>query len=269
MLKKLVLFGIEDPVISDEPGDFSNSELDQLYDELVESGLDSMLDAYMMGAFIEELSISQLLLAIEGTDEPSLINAYSNILAGSRNHLRAFVSHIEALGIDYAAQYLDQETAEEIIADLVLPLPGDFKINRGLNDAWFNPETKGQGFFVTVYPNLELVFLGWVTFDTSRPGDEVTAELGDPGHRWLTAQGKYSGAQADLVVTNTRGGVFDSSILEVTNEPYGLILLQFENCNSGSIIYDIPSLQLTGFIPIQRIAHDTIGECARLEEMQE
>lgn len=29
-----------------------------------------------------------------------------------------------------------------------------FVINAGLNDAWFNPETDGQGFFISVFPGL-------------------------------------------------------------------------------------------------------------------
>ena len=124
---------------------------------------------------------------------------------------------------------------------------------------------KGQGFFITVYPDPEVLFLGWVTFDTVRPSEDVTANLGDPGHRWLTAQGKFSGSQAELAITNTLGGVFDSDTPEVTSEPYGSILIQFENCESGTIIYDIPSLQFTGYIPIQRVAPDQLGQCASPE----
>ena len=265
MLKKLTLFGIEDPVTDNGPGAFSDPELDPLYDDLVNRGSVSLLEAYRMGAYIEEMSVHELLKAIEETDEPSLIKSYSNVLAGSRNHLRAFVGHIEALGIDYSAQYLGQEEVDEIVGDFALQPSEGFAINRGLNDAWFNPDTKGQGFFITVYPDPEVLFLGWVTFDTVRPSEDVTANLGDPGHRWLTAQGKFSGSQAELAITNTLGGVFDSDTPDVTNEPYGSILIQFENCESGTIIYDIPSLQFTGYIPIQRVAPDQLGQCASPE----
>ena len=35
----------------------------------------------------------------------------------------------------------------------------EFVINSGLNDAWYYPETDGQGFFITVFPDLETVSL--------------------------------------------------------------------------------------------------------------
>lgn len=47
-------------------------------------------------------------------------------------------------------------------------------INAGFNDAWFNPATKGQGFLITVFPEIKQIFLAWFTFDTERPpGDGV------------------------------------------------------------------------------------------------
>jgi len=68
----------------------------------------------------------------------------------------------------------------------------DFQINAGLNDAWYDPETAGQGFLITVFPDIGQMFLAWFTYDVERPGEGVTAQLGEPGHRWLTAQGPYA-----------------------------------------------------------------------------
>jgi sugar lactone lactonase YvrE len=75
----------------------------------------------------------------------------------------------------------------------------DFVINAGLNDAWFNASTPGQGFFVTVFPDSGQVFLAWFTYDTERPDESVTAILGEPGHRWLTAFGPYEGDTATWI----------------------------------------------------------------------
>ena len=66
--------------------------------------------------------------------------------------------------------------------------PSPFFINPGLNDAWWFG-TKGQGFLFTVLPQTKAVFLAWFTFDTERPPQDVSAILGDPGHRWFTALG--------------------------------------------------------------------------------
>jgi hypothetical protein len=140
----------------------------------------------------------------------------------------------------------------------------EFQINPGLNDAWYNPETNGQGFFVNVFPDAGSVFLAWFTFDLERPDPSVTARLGEPGHRWLTAQGAYSGNQAVLEITITSGGVFDSTEPAVSREADGEIILEFSGCNSGTVTYDIPSIGRQGIVPIQRVALDNVALCESL-----
>ena len=58
-----------------------------------------------------------------------------------------------------------------------------FQINAGLNDAWYDPATAGQGFLIAVFPEISQMFVAWFTFDIERPPQDVTAMLGDPGHR--------------------------------------------------------------------------------------
>jgi plastocyanin len=141
---------------------------------------------------------------------------------------------------------------------------GAFNINAGLNDSWFNPATAGQGFFITVFPDITSVFLAWFTYDTVRPPAEVTANLGEPGHRWLTAFGNYSGDTATLDVELTEGGVFDSAVPAVTQSADGSITVEFSDCENGMITYDITSANVQGVIPIQRIALDNVGACEEL-----
>jgi hypothetical protein len=260
LLSKLDLFGVEDPVPSDAIGVFANQQLATWFDQLVSEGLGSALAAYQAGATIEETDIRDLGLAIEETDKPTLINAYENLQAASRNHLRAFVGHIEAAGVDYQAQVLDQDEVDLIVGNYSPP-PSGFTIHAGLNDAWFDPASDGQGFFITVLPDCKTVFLGWFTFETERPDESVVATLGDPGHRWLTAVGEFNGSQADLTLYNTVGGVFATYTPEVSNDLYGALLLEFEDCNSGQVTYDIPTLGLSGIIPIQRVAVDNVDPC--------
>ena len=140
----------------------------------------------------------------------------------------------------------------------------DFMINAGLNDAWLNTETLGQGFFITVFPEISSIFLAWFTYDTERPDESVTANLGEPGHRWLTAFGPYSGGTSVLSVEVTSGGVFDSPTPEVEQTGDGTIVLDFFGCNDGLITYNIPSANLAGFVPIERIASDNIAACEDL-----
>jgi len=141
-----------------------------------------------------------------------------------------------------------------------------FEINAGLNDAWYNHFTSGQGFFLTVFPNIRQLFLAWFTFDTQRPPDNVNALLGEPGHRWLTAQGPYEGDTANLTVFVTKGGVFDAGepVATTNLKGDGTITVKFADCSQALLIYDISSVGITGEIPIERIALDNIPLCESL-----
>lgn len=142
----------------------------------------------------------------------------------------------------------------------------DFVINSGLNDAWFNPVTAGQGFFFNVFPDQGLFFLSWFTFDTERPPEDVTAILGEPGHRWITAQGSFSGNVATLDATLTSGGVFDSRLPEVANDAYGTVTVTFEGCNAATVTYEFPDPGVSGSVAVQRVVPDNVALCEALAE---
>lgn len=263
MLYEIEYYGLEDPVTDDGVGVFSDPVLSGLFVDLVGRGEASLLEGLKVGAFIEELDIADLWHAIDETDEPGLQTAYENILAGSRNHLRAFVSQVEALGVDYEAQYLTQEEVEAIVGGYDLP-ESDFEINAGLNDAWYYPETPGQGFFITVYPYSNTLFLSWFTFETEPV--EGSASLGSADQRWLTAQGSYEGAEADLQVYVTSGGVFDEGDPLPETVSDGSLMITFEGCNSALVSYDIPSIGKNGVIPIERVATDNVLHCENMRD---
>ena len=138
-----------------------------------------------------------------------------------------------------------------------------FEMNPGLNDAWINSDTDGQGFFVTVFPDLGFVLLAWFTYDTELPSPDASANLGDPGHRWLTAVGPINGNSAVLEIEFASGGLFDQAA-EVDRVIDGTITLSFENCSSGNVDYDIPSIDRQGSVPIERVAADNAALCETL-----
>lgn len=138
-----------------------------------------------------------------------------------------------------------------------------FVLNAGLNDAWFNKATDGQGFFITVFPDLNLILLAWFTYDTELPAAGATANLGDPGHRWLTAIGSIAGDMAELTVEFASGGIFDTGGV-VSRVEDGSITLEFNNCNEGTATYTIPSINAQGTVPIQRVAKDNVTLCRAL-----
>jgi len=140
-------------------------------------------------------------------------------------------------------------------------------INAGMNDAWYNPITDGQGFFITVFPDQGTVSLAWFTYETGLPPLGVTANLGDPGHRWLTALGPIEDKQVTMNIEMTSGGVFDTASEIVRTDPPGTdgtIILSFDSCNSGTVEYDIPSINRQGTVDIQRVATDNVVVCEAL-----
>ncbi len=141
-----------------------------------------------------------------------------------------------------------------------------FAINAGFNDAWFNPATSGQGFFIIVFEETGIVFLAWFTYDVERPPADVSAILGEPGHRWITAQGPYQGDSATLDVFVSSGGVFDSAV-PVVGPPVkdGTMTIKWTGCNAGVLTYDIPSIGMVGSIPIERIVLDNVPLCEALQ----
>jgi len=67
-----------------------------------------------------------------------------------------------------------------------------------------------------------------------------------------------------MEVEMTSGGLFDNAtVIERTDPPGsdGTIILTFENCNSGTVEYDIKSINQQGTVPIQRVAKDNIVLC--------
>ncbi len=108
-----------------------------------------------------------------------------------------------------------------------------------------------------------MVFLAWFTYDTERPPQEVTALLGEAGHRWLTALGPYEGDTALLDVFLSSGMIFDSAAPPVTTEQLegATIEIVWSDCKTGLVTYNIPSLGLSGEIPIERIVLDKVAAC--------
>ena len=109
-------YGIEDPVANDQIGVFTNPDLQSLYDQLIEQGSVSLSEALKVGVAIEEIDILDLEERINQTDKADIQQVYNNLLNGSYNHLRAFVSTLERqTGETYVPQYMSQDAYDTII----------------------------------------------------------------------------------------------------------------------------------------------------------
>ncbi|MCF6242836.1 MAG: DUF2202 domain-containing protein [Bacteroidales bacterium] len=107
-------YNIEDPALAEE-GIFVNTELQQLYDLLIDMGDSSLIDGLIVGATIEEVDIIDLDEAIENCEVDTIITVYGRLRKGSINHLKAFVGQLASNGIDYSPQYLSKEEFYAII----------------------------------------------------------------------------------------------------------------------------------------------------------
>ena len=80
-------------------GSFVNQDLQEFYNDV--TGATSPVEAFRVGALIEEIDIKDLREAIalaKANDVEVLEAVYSNLLNASYNHLRAFVRNYEANG---------------------------------------------------------------------------------------------------------------------------------------------------------------------------
>lgn len=94
-------FGIADPVNGQSRGELTNQDLQALYGDLIKQGSVSLVEALKVGVFIEEADIDDLNAAIASTNRNAIKTVYSNLLQGSLNHFKAFVSKLAKQGIVY------------------------------------------------------------------------------------------------------------------------------------------------------------------------
>lgn len=109
-------YSIEDPVKDNDIGVFNSEDLQNLYNVLVELGNKSLVDALKVGATIEDLDIKDLDELLETTDNSDIKVVYENLIKGSRNHLRSFVSFIESQNETYTPKYITTEKYQNIIS---------------------------------------------------------------------------------------------------------------------------------------------------------
>jgi len=114
VLQLLNTYNIPDPALS-APGEFSDSDLQNLYNDLTSLGDNSLLDALIVGATVEDLDIYDLEDFVNQTDKQDIIDVFNNLTCGSRNHMRAFYSQLTNEGGTYTPQFITQAQFDEIV----------------------------------------------------------------------------------------------------------------------------------------------------------
>ena len=118
VLTLLNKYGLKDPVGNNLPGVFTNPDLQTLYTQLVAKGSTSILEAYKVGATIEDLDIFDLKNSLLKSDNQDIKLVYDLLSMGSRNHMRTFYGQIISLVGSYSAQFITQS---ELIAIVTTP----------------------------------------------------------------------------------------------------------------------------------------------------
>jgi len=112
-------YNLDDPAEGRGLGEFTNKALQQLHDDLIKQGSQSEIDALKVGAAIEEIDILDIEMYVAQTDKSDIKLVYENLLKGSRNHLRSFVSVMQKRGIVYQPQYITTEQYNEILGSAI------------------------------------------------------------------------------------------------------------------------------------------------------
>ena len=118
-------------------------------------------------------------------------------------------------------------------------------INAGMDGAWFDPNTPGQGFFIDAHPDPEggnFIFVSWFTY-----GEDTASGL-----RWLTAQGSFEGSIAEIDVFETTGGLLNNPQATSTTN-VGTMSIDFTDCSNALLAYSLPANGVEGDMAITRV----------------
>lgn len=114
VLKLLISYNLDDPA-SETIGVFNNPELQSIYNNLIEKSKKSLLDALEVGNIIEDLDINDIALNEKRTSKFDILNVYSSLKCGSRNHLRNFNNQLLSNGGSYSPNFISEEAFNSII----------------------------------------------------------------------------------------------------------------------------------------------------------
>ena len=116
ILNLLNRYELDDPAEGNEIGEFTNEDLQNLYDELIARGLESAVEALKVGALIEEVDIIDIQRMMdEDFESGDIVFVMSNLLRGSGFHLKAFIWNLKRYDVDYTPVLLDEDKFNEIV----------------------------------------------------------------------------------------------------------------------------------------------------------
>ena len=111
----LTRYNLPDPAAATAPGVFQDMHVQELFNALMAQGQTSLIAALTVGATIEDLDIQDLQTRIAATDNADIALVFNELMKGSRNHMRAFISQLTKQGVTYTPQYITQAEFDAIV----------------------------------------------------------------------------------------------------------------------------------------------------------
>jgi len=100
VLRLITAFKITDNG-NNNPGEYTNTHIKDLYQQLITMGDISLVDALKVGVLIEQTDISDLEKELLTVQNASIKTVYTNLKAGSNAHLKAFIWNLKIQGVVY------------------------------------------------------------------------------------------------------------------------------------------------------------------------
>jgi len=116
ILTLLVKYNLPD-IASTQRGVFNNTMLQTLYNDLTTQADISLVEAFTVGAIVEDLDIKDIEDFIGRTSVPDILDAYDKLSCGSRNHMRSYTKELTANGVTYTPQSISPADYAAILAN--------------------------------------------------------------------------------------------------------------------------------------------------------
>ncbi len=109
VLSLLTKYNLPDPVGANTVGIFKNTNLQAIYNQLIFEGNKSTINAYVVGATIEDLDLYDIKSAMLNIDNQDIRYVFDILAKGSRNHMRSFYKNVINSGGTYTPQYITKD----------------------------------------------------------------------------------------------------------------------------------------------------------------
>jgi hypothetical protein len=240
VLTFLQAYNLPDPA-SAMTGVFNDASLQQLYNLLIAEGSKSLLNAFQVGALIEEVDIRDLRSAITASTDSALDQMYINLMSASYNHLNAFVGQIAQQGAHYNAQILDSVDMAEILSgNGAIPTPGAggaFTVdtstaNGSMSGLWGHPSESGWG--GTITQQYGKIFAAFYTYESD--GAPVWYSVSDCPLNGSGCSGELYKVTGGVPLTSA----WNSANIALT--PVGNARFSFTDTNNGTVSFTVNGL---------------------------